>query len=81
MEREHAYKHMYACVNTSRDKHHIIVHIAFWLIDSIMLHDIKLFKPGALTPSSMASGAAPGSGLDLVNEHQVFALTPLGTGT
>ena len=29
LEREHAYKHMCACVNTSRDKHHIIVHIAF----------------------------------------------------
>ena len=60
---------MYACVNTSRDKHHITVHIAFWLIDSIMLHDIKLFKLGALTPSSMASGAVPGSEWDMVSEN------------
>ena len=71
---------MYACVNTSRDKHHIIVHIAFWLIGSIMLREIKLFKPGALTPSSMASGAVPGSDFHLVDENQVIAMTPLGTG-
>ena len=55
IEREHAYKHMFACVNTNRDKHHIIVHIACWLIDSMTSSQAKLFKPGALTPSSMAS--------------------------
>ena len=73
--------HMYACVNTSGDKHHIIVHIACWPTDSIMLHGIKLFKPGCLTPSSMASGAVPSSDWEMPHENQVFALTPLGTGT
>ena len=35
LEREHAYKHMYACVHTSRDRHHIIVHIAFLTPSSV----------------------------------------------
>ena len=33
--REHAYAHMFASVNTNRGKHHIIMHIAFWLSDRI----------------------------------------------
>ena len=28
---------MFACVNTNKDKHHIIVHFAFWLLESICL--------------------------------------------
>ena len=50
-----------------------------------MFHQVKLFKPGALTPSSMDSGAdaasAPGSHWDLVQPQQVFALTPPSTDT
>ena len=45
-----------------------------------MIHQIKLFKPGALTPSEMAKSP---SGWDFVEAATIdhFALTPMGSST
>ena len=49
----------------------LVVHIALWLRDSIdMFQQVKLFKPGALTPSSMAGTPALRNSWEEVQEQR-----------